>query len=179
MLTLPQDWLSMVGGAVATNLVAQLDTVRLRDEVAGHLTGASLDLLVNTWPRKGRPPLRVETLRKSAWRISGIPYIYLRANDDATLNVCIKLARSSEVTAIMPRRHERLKRRLLMAVLRDRAPNIWSFSAFISWRTISATLDRGWPSGRAVIELLIAYNRRVTAAHDGNAMLVQIPQGLS
>ncbi len=179
MLTVPQDWLSIMGGAVAANLVAQLGTIRLRDEVAGHLTGAALDLLVSTWPRRDRPPLTLETLRKSTWRISSIHYIYLPANDDAAISTCIKLARSSEVTAIVPRRHERLKRRLLMAALRRRAPNIWSFDAFISWRTTSATIDQKWPPGRAVLQLLSAYNRRITAAGGSNAILAQVPQGLS
>jgi len=179
MLTLPQDWLSLPGGAVATNLVTQPKTVGLRDRVAGHLTGAALDLLVNTWPRKGRPPLTVEPLRKSAWRISGIHYVYLPANDDAAMSICIRLARSSAVIAVVPRLHEDLKRQLLTAVLCDRAPSIWSFDAFISWRTTSATIDERWPPGRAVLELLTAYNRRINVAHGSNAMLVQVPQGLS
>ncbi len=179
MLTLTRDWLSMLGGAVAANLVAQLEIVRLRDEVAGHLTGAALDLLVSTWPRRGRPPLTLETIRKSAWRISSIHYIYLPANDDDAISTCMRLARSSEVTAILPRRHERLKRGLLQAALRHRTPNIWSFDTFISWRTTSATIDQEWPPGRAVIELLSAYNRRVTAAGASSAILVQVPQGLS
>lgn len=179
MLTLPQDWLSLMGGAVAANLVAQLDTLRLRDEVARHLTGAALDLLVHTWPRRDRPPLTVETLRKSTWKISSIHYIYLSADDDVALSTCLKLAQSSAVTAILPRRHERLKRRLLLAALRHRAPNIWSFDAFISWRTTSATIDQEWPPGRAVFELLIAYNRRIAAAYGRDAMSVQLPPELS
>ncbi len=121
----------------------------------------------------------VETLRKSAWRISGIHYIYLPTNDDAAMSTCLKLARSSAVIVIVPRPRERLKRRLLMAVLRGRAPSIWSFDAFISWRTLSAAIDQGWPPGRAVLELLSAYNRRITTAGAGDAMLVQLPQGLS
>ena len=179
MLTLPQDWLSIMGGAVAANLVTQLETIRLRDEVAGHLTGAALDLLVSTWPRRDRPPLTLETVRRSTWRISSIHYIYLPANDDVAISTCIKLTRSSEVTAILPRRHERLKRQLLRGALHDRAPNIWSFDAFISWRTTSATIDQEWPPGKAILELLSAYNRRITAAGGSSAILVQVPQGLS
>ena len=179
MLTLRQDWVSITGGAVAADLVAQVDSMRQRDEVASHLTGAALDLLATTWPRRDRPPLTVETLRRSTWRISSIHYIYLSTNDDAALSTCLKLAQSSAVTAILPRCHERLKRRLLLAALCDRAPTIWSFDAFISWRTTSATIDQGWPPGRAVLELLSAYNRHITAAHGGDAVLVQVPQGLS
>lgn len=179
MLTLRQDWVSITGGAVAADLVAQVRTMRLRDEVARHLTGAALDLLVNTWPRKGRPALTVEALRKSAWKISGVHYVYLPANDDAAMSTCIKLARSSTVITILPRRHERLKRRLLTAVLGPRTPCIWSFDAFISWRTTSATIDQQWPPAQAVIELLSAYNRRITVAGGSGAVLVQVPQGLS
>jgi hypothetical protein len=179
MLTVPQNWLTITSGAVAANLVTQLGSLRLRDEAAGHLTGAALDLLVSTWPRRGRAPLTVEMLRKSTWRISSIHYIYLPTNDDAAMSTCLKLARSSTVIAIVPRRYERLKRRLLMAVLGGRAPCIWSFDGFISWRTLSATIDQGWPEARAVLELLSAYNRRITAVCAGDAMLVQLPQGLS
>jgi len=113
------------------------------------------------------------------WRISSIHYIYLSANDDTDLSTCLKLAQSSVVTAILPRRHERLKRRLLLAALRHRAPNIWSFDAFISWRTTSATIDQEWPPGRAVSELLIAYNRRIAAAYGRGTMLVQLPADFS
>jgi hypothetical protein len=179
MLTVPQNWLSITGGAVAANLVMQLDSLRLRDEAAAHLTGAALDLLVSTWPRRDGPPLTVEMLRRSTWRVSSIHYIYLPANDDTAMSDCLKLARSSAVIAIVPRRHERLKRRVLMATLRGRAPCIWSFDAFISWRTLSATIDQGWPSGQAILELLSAYNRRITTAHARDLMLARLPQGLS
>lgn len=178
MLALCQDWRSLPGGAVAADLVTQLERRKLRNAAAGYLLGASLDLLVATWPRKGRPPLRIETLSEITWRISSLYYMYLPENDDAAFGTCIRLARSSELTVVVPRCNEELKRRLLMAALRRRAPNTWSFKPFISWRTLSATVDQGWPRELAVLELLAAYNRRVHAAGRGEAMLVDIPQGL-
>jgi len=178
MLVLRPDWLSVTGGAVATSLVVQLESGELRDEVASQLTGASLDLLVSTWPRRGQPPLILEKVQRSVWRISCVHYIYLLVNDDPTINTCINLARSGVVTAILPRRYERLKRQLLTRTLRQRLPSIWSFDAFISWRTISAAIDQQWPPGRAVFELLIAYNRRIIAGGGSSAMLVQVPEEL-
>jgi len=175
MLTLRRDWSSITGGAAAANLVAQIDTVKLRDEIACHLIGAALDLLVSTWPRRDRAPLALEEVRKSVWRISGIHYIYL-PNDDATLGICIKLARSAAVTAILPHHYERLKRQLLTRTLRHRSPNIWSFDTFISWRTTSATIDQQWPPEEAVLELLTAYNRRIINSGGNSALLVQIPE---
>lgn len=176
MLTLRNDWLSITGGAVVGDLLAQLDTMGWHDEGACHLIGAGLDLLASTWPRRDQPPLTLEMVSKSTWRISSLHYIYLPANDDTVMNACIELARSSKVTAIMPRRHEKLKRQLLSAVLGGRTPNIWSIDGFISWRTTSATIDREWPPGPAVLELLNAYNRRIAAAGGSSAMQVQIPQ---
>lgn len=179
MLTLQPDWASIMGGAVATNLVRQLDSMSLRDEVAHHLTGAALDLLVSTWPRGDRSPLRLETISQSVWNILDVHYIYLRANDDGLLGTCIKLSRVKVVTVIMPRHYEKLKRRLLTATLRHRTPNIWSFDAFISWRTTTAAIDQAWPSERAVLELLNAYNRRINAMGSSDSMLVQLPHELA
>jgi len=118
----------------------------------------------------------LERVRKTVWKISGIHYIYLPANDDAAISTCIKLARAATVTAILPRRYERLKRQLLTRTLRHRSPNTWSFDAFISWRTISAAADQGWPLEKAVLELLIAYNRRIVDSGGSSAMLVQVPE---
>lgn len=179
MLTLRQDWLSLTSGAVATSLVAQVRTRRLRNEVTCHLIGASLDLLVSTWPRRGQPPLVLETVSRSIWKISALYYIYLWTNDDNTLSACIKLSRSETVTVILPRPHERLKQRILTAVLRGRTPCIWSFDSFISYRTIFATADQGWPRGRDILELFNAYNKRVNGEGGSDAILVQVPQELT
>jgi hypothetical protein len=178
MLSLRPDWQSMTGGAIAGSLVIQLDTAERRDEISTYLTGAALDLLVNTWPRRHGPPLVLETLRKSVWKVSGCHYIYLPVNNDATIGTCIQLSRSSAVTAILPRQFEKLKRELLAAVLGRRAPNIWSFDTFISWRTMSAAVDQEWSREKAVLEFLIAYNRRVIAGDGSRAAVVQIPEGL-
>lgn len=178
MLTLRQDWRSVMGGAVAADLVAQLKRKKLRNCAACDLIGASLDLLVATWPRKGGPPLQIETVSETTWRISSLYYMYLPADDDAAIGTCIKLARSSELTVIVPRCHEGLKRRLLIAALRRRTPSTWSFDAFISWRTTSAAIDQGWRHERAVLELLAAYNRRVNTASRSDLMLVDVPPQL-
>ena len=176
MLTLREDWPSLTSGAVAADLVAQARTRRLRDEVACHLIGASLDLLVSTWPRRDQPPLKLETVAPSIWKISGMYYVYLRTNDDDTLSTCMKLSRSETTTVILPRRHEKLKRRLLTAALRGRTPCIWPFATFISYRTLFATADKSWPRERAVLELLNAYSQRVIAVGSNDAMLGQVPQ---
>lgn len=175
MLTVRQDWAAVVGGAVAANLMDQLNTMRLRDEVGRLLTGAALDLLVSTWRRGDELPLILETVSESTWRIRNIYYCYLAANDDALLNSCIELSQSSEVATIIARHHEKLKRELLSAVLGDRTPSICDLDQFISWRITSATIDQNWPPGRAIRELLAAYNRRVTAAEYSRSILVQVP----
>jgi hypothetical protein len=167
-----------MGGAVAVDLLAQVHGKKRRDCAASDLIGASLDLLVATWPRRGRPALRIETLSNATWRISSLYYTYLPADDDSAIGACIRLARSSDVAVILPRRHEELKRRLLIATLRRRAPCIWSFDAFISWRTTSAEIDQGWPRERPVLELLAAYNRRADAAGRGDLLRVDVPTEL-
>lgn len=176
MLTLRHDWQSMTSGAVAASLVAQARTASLHNKIACHIVGASLDLLVNTWPKRNQPPLRLETVTESVWRISGLYYVYLWMNDDKTLATCMKLSRSETTTVILPRCYERLKRRLLTAALRGRTPGIWPLDSFISYRTLFATADQTWPHGRATFELLKAYNRRVNAAGGSDAIVVQIPQ---
>lgn len=173
MLTLCQNWDILTPGAVASNLLGQIDSASSRDEDEGaiHLIGASLDLLVDTWPRGNRRPLEIEIVSGMTFRISGLHYIYLRPNDDEALGECFDLAQRSVVTAILPRRDENLKRRVLMGVLRDRAPNIWSFAAFISWRITSAAIDQGWTHERALLELITRYNCRVLAAGRSDLMV--------
>lgn len=178
MLTLRQDWSSVTSGAVAADLVGQPGAMRLRDEVARHLIGASLDLLVSTWPRKEQPPLTVETISKAIWKIEHIYYVYLRTNDDRTLSTCIRLSRSETVTVIAPRRYERLKRQLLTALLHGRTPCIWALDAFISYRTLFASADQAWSHRRVLLELLSAYNRRVNSAGCSDALLVRTPEEL-
>lgn len=110
------------------------------------------------------------------WKISGLYYIYLPVNDDAIISTCIKLSRSGSVTAILPRRYERLKRQLLTRMLGRRSPNIWPFDAFISYRTLMASIDQGWHPEKAVLDLLVAYNRRITDDGASSTMLVQVPE---
>lgn len=178
MLILRKDWRSVTSGAIVIDLVGQLRTIRLRDEIACYVTAASLDLLVSTWPRKMQPPLTVESVSKSIWRISGLHYIYLCANDDKTLAACIRLSQTETATIIVPRHHERLKRRLLTSILGGQMPCIWSLDSFVSYRTLFATADQAWPPKRAILELLKAYNRRVNADGYGDVLSVQIPQEL-
>ena len=179
MLTLCKDWLSVTDGAIAIDLVSQPKTKRLRDKVASQLIAASLDLLVRTWPRGVQLPLMMESVSQFIWRISDIHYIYLRANDDNTLAACIRLSQAGIVTVIVLRHHERLKRQLLTAVLRGRTPCIWPIDSFISYRTLFATTDQAWPRKRALLELLKAYNQRLSTHRGDDALLVQIPQGFS
>ncbi len=176
MLVVRRDWQCVTSGAVVKHLVDQVRTTRMRNEVACHLVGASLDLVISTWPRRGQPPLVLETVSRTIWRISSLYYIYLRVNDDRTLNRCIRLARSETVTVIMPRRYGKLKRRLLTGALGQRTPVMWSLDEFISYRTLFPTIDQGWPRNRAILELLKAYNRRVNAVGCSDALLVQSPE---
>jgi hypothetical protein len=81
------------------------------------------------------------------------------------------------VTVIMPRRYGKLKRRLLGGALGQRTPVMWSLDEFISYRTLFPTIDQAWPRDRVVLELLKAYNRRVSTHDCLAALLVEIPQG--
>lgn len=166
MLRLCEGWGILTAGAVASNLLAQIDDANSRDEDEGAigLIGASLDLLIDTWPRGDGRMLEIETVSDVTFRISGVYYVYLRPNDDKALGECLDLAQCATVTAIVPRREESLKRGILEGVLGDRAPNIWSFDAFISWRITSAAIDQRWEYERALLELITRYNRRVAAA---------------
>lgn len=165
MLTLCEDWGILTAGAVASNLLAQIDDANSRDEDEGaiNLIRASLDLLIDTWPRGDGRTLEIETVSDVTFRISALHYVYLPANYDKALGECLDLAQRSTVTAIVPRRDESLKRRILEGVLGDCAPNIWSFDAFISWRITSAAIDQEWGYERALVELITRYNRHVAA----------------
>lgn len=175
MLAVRRDWRIVRGGTVAADLVAQVDGRRLRVEVASRLIAASLDLLVATWPRAVCPAFGMRALSPIAWQVANLYYLYLPPNDDVAMGTCIELARRSELTVILARGHDRLKRRLLTAVLRKRTPNIWTFDTFISWRTTSADIDQSWPPGRALCELLTAYNRRTNASDQPHSLLVDLP----
>ena len=131
MLTLPQNWRSILAGATVSHILAELPGTALRDQAASHLIGASLDLLVATWPRRVHPPTRVEMLSGFTWRISRLYYAYLPADDDSAFADCLRLARSSEVTAILPPRHEALKRGLLSSALGERPPSTEASSSRI------------------------------------------------
>ena len=110
------------------------------------------------------------------WRVKDFFYTYLTTNDDAALGTCVELAQSSVVTVILPRRHEELKRRLLRAVLRDQAPDAWRFENFISFGILFSGRHAKWHPDRTLVELLAAYNRRVSAAGRGDAVLVDLPE---
>lgn len=174
MLTLREDWRTVLGGAVAVDLLAQIHRDNLRQEAACHLVAASLDLLVASWPRGERPPLLIETVSIATWRISKLCYTFLAENDDAALARCIELGRSAELTVVVYGAHGFVKRELLTSVLGGRAPNVWELDSFISWRTFSATVDQGWPCGRALLELLGMYNRRVSAVGRGSSIEIQL-----
>lgn len=177
MLTLQREWQSFTGGEVAKDLLAQFATKQLRDDAASYLVAASLDLMVATWLPKDGSPRYVETLSKRTSRVSNLYYTYLPTNDDSALHECLKLARSSStIIAIVPPRHERMKRRILEAVLHDRPPHVWSLESFLSWRATSAAIDQSWPSERATVELVNAYNRRVVLARCGDSMFVDVLQ---
>lgn len=176
MLVVPRYWQTVVGGSVATDLVAQVDGQKLRAEVASYLVAASLDLMVATWPSALQAPLHVETLSPVSWRVARLNYMYLPPNDDAAMLACVELARNSELIVILDGPHEDFKRRLLESLLRKRTPNTSSFHAFISWRNFSARLDQGWTRERTLLEFLAAYNRRMAGAGIGDSMLVAIPR---
>lgn len=174
MLTLGSDWRSVTSGAVAVELLTQIDTDKLRSTAESHLVGASLDLLVATWRESNLPSLQLQTLSDSAWRISRLVYMYLSESKDDAVAACIRLARSSELTVVLPSSHEDSSRLLLTAALGDRTPRMWSFGAFISWRTLCAAVDQRWSREKATLELLARYNRRVRVARHDDSMLVRL-----
>lgn len=178
MLIIRQDWRVVPAGTVAADLTVQVPGQALRNEVATRLIAASLDLLVATWPRKSRSPLRVVTLSPTTWQVATLHYMYLPPNDDSAIDACIQLARRSEVTLIVAPVQEALKRQLLTAALRERTPTTWSFDTFISWRATSAAIDQGCPPGWVLRQLLAAYNARTNAASQGEWALIDIPREL-
>lgn len=175
MLTLRQDWRSVASGAVVADFLAQIDTEKLRNEAGSHLVGASLDLLVATWRGTRSSGLQLQTLSDLTWRISGLCYMYLPENNNAALAACITLARSSELTLVVRSCHEDSWQKLITAALGRRTPVIWSFEVFISWRVLCAAIDQQWSREKAILELLVRYNRRVRAACHDDSMSVNIP----
>lgn len=151
-------------GVQVEDLVAQVRGRRLRSEVARQLIGASLDLLLATLPRRGTRELHLKALVNGMWQIERHFFVYIASNDDDALRSCINVAFASDVTVVVPSGDYELKSQLLRAALKDRSPHIFTFSAFISWRILSASLDQKWTQQRAMNELFAAYNRRVLAA---------------
>ena len=178
MLTLPKNWRIVTSGAVVVDLLAQIQDPVARQEVACHLVAASLDLLVTTWPRRERRRLHVEPLSNAAWRISTLYYTFLGDDDDVALAKCIELCRTTELTVVLFTAHDSLKRELLTSVLGGRAPNVWALDSFVSWRTMTATIDQRWPRGRALLEFLRRYNRRLSAVGRGPSIGIQLPTDL-
>jgi len=178
MLTLHKDWQIVTAGAVALDLLAQIQHETDRQEAASHLVAASLDLLVTTWPRRAHPPLLIETLSNATWRISTHYYTFLPEDDDAALAECIELARTTSLTVVIFGAHQSLKQELLTSVLGGRAPTISTLDSFVSWRTLSTMVDQGWARGRALLELLRTYNRRVSAIGRGTSIGIRLPNGL-
>jgi hypothetical protein len=175
MLKLSEQWHLAHGGATAVDLLRQVLRPKLRNATARQMIAASLDLLIATWPRKKEPPLRVDSVSESIWRVSGLYYMYLPLNNDGALKRCMRLARSFVTTVIVPRRYEAFKQQMLEAVLGRRTPCVFSISSFISWRTFHASIDKHWTNERVVRELLMRYNQRVAEAKLAESLLVEIP----
>jgi hypothetical protein len=95
------------------------------------------------------------------------------------LKVCIDLGKSEELIVVVPNRFSTLKETLLNAVLVEQMPSVMEFCSFITWRTASAEVDQKWPRGRAVIEMLAAYNHGVFDVGGDVSMLVDLPPDLA
>jgi hypothetical protein len=132
MLTLHPDWRIITSGAVAADLLAQIQCETARREAARHLVAGSLDLLVATWPPSARSCLVVESISNAMWRISNHYYTFLPEDDDAALAACIERAWSNPVTVVVVGAHESLKRELLTSVLGGRSPSVWALDSYLS-----------------------------------------------
>lgn len=178
MLTIHPNWRTFASGAVAVDLLAQIDGRAPRDDAACHLVAASLDLLVATWPTGKRSSLLIEGLSNAMWRISTHYYTYLAEDDDAALAKCIELGQTTPLTVVLFGAHESLKRELLTSVLAERAPSVWALDSFVSWRTLATMIDLGWSRERTLVELLLRYNRRVAAVGRSASIGIQLADGL-
>ncbi len=60
--------------------------------------------------------------------------------------------------------------------MKDKTPTVFSFTSFLSWRTMFAGADARWPRERVIKELLSTYNDCVRGAGDDERLLAQLPQ---
>src|SRR5258708_18877518 len=135
MLELPKQSDRWWSGAIVLQLLKRVRSRRLRIELTRHMIGASLDLMVATWPRRDRPPLVVETLPNMTWRVNRLHYVFVGTADKDSIKYCASLACSFDTIAITYSDQWENLRLQMRAIVKDRYPPINTLDGFMSWRT--------------------------------------------
>src|SRR5882724_2845844 len=143
MLTLPETWSEMVGGALALALYRAAGDEN--HECARHLVEASLELAVTTYFRRNQPGAVVRVKNPSSWSILGLPYKYVQIFEDLAFEEVCGLSRNRlDLTLILAPSYEMVAWHALRAELGARRPCTWVLQSFISYRTSFAAIDMKW-----------------------------------
>ena len=125
---------------------------------------------------KPEPPVRVEAIGDSTWRVGSTRFAYVPVVDDHAMQNCMLLALDSpRFTVIVSGNHEVLVRWTLKQALGDRSPQVFSIANFIRWRTSIASQESRLPIDQTMVELVRRYNETVLAKVADRSILVDIP----
>ena len=176
MLSLPEEWQSITGGAIATRLYGQVSETARRQEVARRLVGACLDLAAEGISLRTQAPFAVEWLPGLRWRMRDYAYVYFPEINNRSLTRAIELGSHAFCgSIIVPPGHGEVLWRACQSVLGNRAPSILALDCLVDLRTIFTSADFNWTRGRAVTEILRRYNSRNPDTASDESVLVDIP----
>jgi hypothetical protein len=118
----------------------------------------------------------LKALAGNRWRIGNLVYAYFPVVDNETLLVCSGFANSRlGFLVIVPTGCDCLLSLALKGALGGRAPSVFSFDLFISWRATFASVDLGMRRCETVFRLLIRYNELAGRTKDHRRFLVNLP----
>ncbi len=175
MLTLPEDWRILTGGAITLHLLEQISSQPLQTAFSRCFFRGSLDMMLLSWQKNQRRFLRIKKRSKQSWQIGDMIFAYLPILDNETIDYCVSIAsKRLMLTAIVPHNRDAVLRQALEPSLKGWTPIIYSLADFISWRVLSLTLDRKWPRHYSLLELFLYHNIRAIEVEYNSSMLIDI-----
>jgi hypothetical protein len=176
MLTLPEDWRSLTGGAVIAHLFGEVPEHSLHKEIAKHLIGACLDVAAAGISLRGQTNLVVKSLPNARWEIGEYTYVYFHDINNEALTRAIEMGSRRFWGSIVVRpRYEEVLWRACQSILGNRTPSILALDTLVNLRTLFTSGDCGWPYERVMLDILRRYNRRTLDRTYDDRILVDIP----
>jgi hypothetical protein len=175
VLTLPENWRVIRGGAVFMEILRQTPEGKSQRAAGRSTVAACLHLAAAGMSKKSPPPVTVKSLSESSWQIGDYPYLYIHDIDNRALAQVTELGASYLGSIIVPPRHDELLWRACLQVLGGESPSIIPLDTFVDLRALFSSPDFGWSRERVVLDLLQRYNQHVIDATGDTALSVEIP----